>query len=166
MTRFQINLPLLSDYGCWCYRGTNYPGGKGPPVDDFDNACKHVHMAWDCMAIDAVTAGESCDPASTTYTWMLQPTIYGTVTFECSTSDTWCGQRVCEIDLWFVGEYWNLVYSGIFPNSQDYQHASDSNAYTFEAANGCPPANTTVPGSVEEVVNGGGAAGGDGTDAT
>lgn len=162
-TRFQINLPLLADYGCWCYRGTNYPGGKGPPVDDFDNACKHVHMAWDCMALDAVTAGETCDPSETTYTWMLQPTIYGTVTFECSPSDTWCGQRVCEIDLWFVGEYWNLVYNAIFPQFETYQHGEDDNSYTFDPSTGCPPANATVPSSADDLINDtGNGAGGDG----
>ena len=112
------------------------------------------------MALDAVSAGESCDPSTTTYTWMLQPTIYGTVQFECSTSDSWCGQRVCEIDLWFVGEYWDLVYNSVFPNFNAYQHASDSNSFTFDPATGCPPANTTVPTSADSVVGGGDGTGG------
>jgi hypothetical protein len=121
-------------------------------------------MAWDCMALDATEAGETCDPADTTYTWMLQPTIYGTVTFECSPGDTWCGQRVCEIDLWFVGEYWNLVYNAIFPQFDTYQHGQDDNDYTFDPSTGCPPANTTVPIVADDVINdsGNGNTGGDG----
>ena len=26
---FSISLPLMNKYGCWCYRGSEYPAGKG-----------------------------------------------------------------------------------------------------------------------------------------
>jgi len=148
---FAITLPLMNKYGCWCYRGSDYPAGKGSPVDSFDTVCKHVHMAWDCLAVDSTSAGESCDPSTQAYTWFLQPTAFGTVQFECQTGGTWCEQRVCEIDLWFVGQYWTMTMSGTFPDFNSYQHAADDNSYTFSAADNCPPAPTTAPVTVSEV---------------
>ena len=109
-------------------------------------------MAWDCLAVDSTTAGESCDPSTQAYNWFLQPTAFGTVQFECQTGGTWCEQRVCEIDLWFVGQYWSLTMTGTFPDFNQYQHAADDNSYTFTAADNCPPpAATTAPVTVSEV---------------
>ena len=142
-----VTLPLMNKYGCWCYRGQDYPGGRGTPVDSFDSICKHVHMAWDCLSTDATTAGESCDPSSQPYTWFLTPTNYGTVQFECQPGETWCAQRVCEIDLWFVGQYWSMTMTGTFPDFNAYQHAEDDNSFTFSATDNCPPITTTVPPS-------------------
>lgn len=49
---FTLQIPFLNKYGCWCYRGNDYPAGKGSPRDQFDEVCKRHHMGMDCIVHD------------------------------------------------------------------------------------------------------------------
>lgn len=159
---FQASLPFLNKYGCWCYRGDDYPGGKGQPQDDYDALCKTVHMAWDCIAIDAEAESETCDPKTAVYTWHVTPAGFGMVSLECGVNNDWCASRTCETDLWFIGEYWNLVFSFVFPNYAQYQHADTTHmagTFSFDADANCiaAPVDTGHVNSASNVIASGGA---------
>ena len=55
-----LSIPFLTKYGCWCYRGDDYPTGKGIPRDSFDQVCKTHHMAFDCIIEDSVDFDPNC----------------------------------------------------------------------------------------------------------
>ena len=55
-----LMIPFLTKYGCWCYRGSDYPAGKGSPRDSFDEACKRHHMGFDCIIDDAPNEDSNC----------------------------------------------------------------------------------------------------------
>ena len=68
-TTCTVLLPLLAlDYGCWCHASAgDIFSGRGAPVDEFDTACKLLSQCMRCTKLDAVAAGEVCDPGSQSY---------------------------------------------------------------------------------------------------
>lgn len=153
-TRFgiQLQLPLLNRYGCWCYRGADYPGGRGIPQDDYDEACKAMHMGYDCVVSDSdteenscVASGDCCNPVDTDYLWFIKPSADypGSYTFECAETIEmdWCRARVCQIDLRFVSTFFELITYGIYPDRKTFGHIEDGSNGEFDPST-CPePAN-------------------------
>lgn len=140
-TRFgiQLQLPLLNKYGCWCYRGTDYPGGRGTTQDDYDEACKAMHMGYDCVVSDApimedncmANPADCCNPVDTDYLWFIKPAVGlpGSYTFECAedVQQDWCRARVCQIDLRFVATFFELITFGIYPDRVNLGHIGVDN---------------------------------------
>jgi len=134
-----LTLPFLTKYGCWCYRGSDYPAGKGYPRDDFDAACKRMHMGYDCIVSDSFTDEpncqqdaegnyvDCCQPESTSYTWYVVPNFNspGDYMLECGddiTQGDWCKANTCSVDLRFMTEYWALTAYGAAPDFESYGH--------------------------------------------
>jgi len=134
-----LTLPFLTKYGCWCYRGSDYPAGKGYPRDDFDAACKRMHMGYDCIVSDSHTNEpncqqdsegnfvDCCQPESTSYTWYVVPNFAspGDYMLECGDDQTqgdWCKANTCLVDLRFMTEYWQLTAFGEAPDFEAYGH--------------------------------------------
>ena len=137
-TRFgiQLQLPLLNKYGCWCYRGSDYPGGRGTVQDDYDQACKDMHMGYDCVVSDSATeenscvaSGDCCNPVETDYLWYIKPSpgVPGSYSFECAEDvrTDWCRARVCQIDLRFVATFFELITYGIYPDRTTFGHVGE-----------------------------------------
>merc|ERR1712032_1376011 len=58
-----MRLEVLSEYGCWCYRGEeNFGKGLGQPMDRYDEICRSHHQGYECINMDADSNGSSgCD---------------------------------------------------------------------------------------------------------
>lgn len=168
-----LELPFLTRYGCWCYRGTHYPGGRGYPRDDFDQACKDHHMGYDCIVADSHTEESSChqdsdgnwvdccQPEITDYTWFVVPNMNspGDYTLECGDDleDDWCRANTCMVDLRFMTEYWGLTAQGVAPDFASFNHHNhETNPSTFDTG--------VCPYPIDYVLHGnqGGGGGGNG----
>lgn len=135
-TRFgiMVNLPSLTKYGCWCYRGTDYPGGRGVTQDNFDDACKAHHMGYDCIIMDSgfeepeciADSNNCCDPPNTPYLWWIAPVmgVPGKYTFECADEifNNWCKRKTCQVDLRFLSTFYELTGQGLQPDYETYGH--------------------------------------------
>lgn len=125
----KLNIPVINNYGCWCYGGQYWPGaldwtGYGPVMDEYDDACKAHHMGFDCITLDSKINGETCIPNETEYDWTIIPQSDGGYSIECSNDiiDDWCRHRTCMVDLRFIARHWQLENEGIQPNYKAYGH--------------------------------------------
>ena len=161
-----LELPFLTKYGCWCYRGSHYPGGKGYPRDEFDEACKRLHMGYDCIVSDSHTDDPACQidgngnyinccqPESTSYTWFVVPNFAspGDYMLECGDdlASDWCKANTCMVDLRFMTEYWGLTAAGQAPDFNSYGHPDATNGRNSTFDTGvCPfPIDHVQTGSV------------------
>lgn len=126
----QFHIPVINNYGCWCYGGDDWPGardwtGFGPTMDEYDDACKAHHMGFDCIVMDAEVESEVCDPTNTSYSLGVTPLPNGDYVFECDDSieDDWCKRRTCMVDLRFIARHWKLEDDGVEPDFAAYGHA-------------------------------------------
>ena len=135
-TRFGLvfTLPVINNYGCWCYGGASWPGardvtGTGPAKDDYDDACKAHHMGFDCITLDAAAEGESCQPNEEQYSLLVKPLPSGDYTLECADSiaDHWCKRRTCMVDLRFIARHWKLEEDGVEPDYASFGHPGHHN---------------------------------------
>lgn len=129
-----FKIPVINNYGCWCYGGASWPGardtsGFGEPKDVYDDACKAHHMGFDCITLDADAENESCIPNETTYNLLVTPLSNGDYTLECADSiaDHWCKRRVCLVDIRFIARQWKLESEGIKPDLEAYGHPGHHN---------------------------------------
>jgi len=131
-TRFglTLRLPMINNYGCWCYGGDFWPGardwtGFGPFMDQWDDACKAHHQGFDCIVMDAEDESESCIPNETEYALLVKPQANGDYTLECADdiAENWCQRRVCMVDLRFIARSFELEDLGIEPNYEAFGHA-------------------------------------------
>lgn len=129
-----FKIPVINNYGCWCYGGDSWPGardtsGFGEPKDVYDDACKAHHMGFDCITMDADAENESCIPNETSYTLLVTPLASGDYTLECADSieEDWCKRRVCLVDIRFIARQWKLEADGIKPDYEAYGHPGHHN---------------------------------------
>jgi len=72
LNRFLFDIATLDGYGCWCRVSEfTHGGGKGVPVDVYDEFCNKLHMATTCLAMDF---GDTCSPWTTDYQFRVFPT--------------------------------------------------------------------------------------------
>jgi len=130
-TRFglQFLIPVINNYGCWCFRGENWPGAPDPTgfveaVDVYDDACKAHHMGYDCITLDAEAEQESCIPNETNYHLLVKQQSSGDFTLECADSewDHWCKRRTCLVDIRLIARSLKLKEEGIEPDYETYGH--------------------------------------------
>lgn len=126
----QVQIPVINNYGCWCYGGEYWPGardwtGFGPFMDEYDDACKAHHQGFDCITLDAEAEGESCIPNETTYSLKVSPMANGDYLLECDDSIEfdWCKRRTCMVDLRFLARHWKLEDDGVEPDYAAFGHA-------------------------------------------
>jgi len=136
----QFQIPVINNYGCWCYGGQFWPGardmtGTGPHMDIYDDACKAHHMGFDCIVADADAEGETCVPNETAYSLLITPQANGDYTIECDDdiADDWCKRRTCLVDIRFIARHWKLEKDEIFPDYETYGHSGfHDNAGDFD----------------------------------
>lgn len=141
----KVNIPVINNYGCWCYGGEYWPGardwtGFGPFMDEYDDACKAHHMGFDCITMDADAEGETCIPNETTYTLKVTPQNNGDYTLECADEieDKWCERRTCLVDLRFIARHWHLEDLGIEPDYAQFGHNGfHNNVGDFDVNGNC-----------------------------
>lgn len=156
----QFQIPVINNYGCWCYGGQYWPGardwtGFGPFMDLYDDACKAHHQGFDCITMDANAEGESCIPNETTYSLLVTPQANGNYVIECDDSIEfdWCKRRTCMVDLRFLARHWKLESDGVEPDYAQYGHAGfHDNAGNFDTDVCILPRPTGPGGHVRNVV--------------
>lgn len=156
----QFQIPVINNYGCWCYGGQYWPGardwsGYGPFMDQYDDACKGHHQGFDCITMDADAEGETCIPNETTYQLDVSPQANGDYIIECADSieDHWCKRRTCMVDLRFLARHWKLEADGVEPDYANYGHAGFHNdAGNFDTDVCLLPRPTGPGGHVRKIV--------------
>lgn len=130
-TRFGLTFltSVINNYGCWCFRGENWPGAPDPTgfvdaVDVYDDACKAHHQGFDCITLDAEEEEESCIPNQTNYHLLVKQLANGDFTLECADQewDNWCKRRVCLVDIRLIARSAKLKEQGIEPDYEQYGH--------------------------------------------
>lgn len=131
-----LSAEILNEYGCWCYRGrANVGKGRGVPVDHFDELCKQIYQAYECVWKDAPLNGAAdCDPLSRSeagYTWEVEYEIKNmkvdTILTCTGDGSDWCGATICEIDMMYAKLYMDLIMDGEEPNYEAYGHDAGFN---------------------------------------
>lgn len=137
------DMPMLEDYGCWCY--FEQSKGKGNPVDVFDQACKVLQEGYSCLKIDqeiemqnsisslnTMVSGktfETCDVFNTEY---ISVNKFGVVSDEsadfysdCLKVNNFepCASKLCTIEGNFITTVLTELFSnGNQPNSFMFGH--------------------------------------------
>jgi len=129
------SIPLLDEYGCWCYFYDNVGRGKGNPVDEVDAMCKTLQEGYECAIRDSEDEGEDCTPWSVPY---LAGTGSGRDLYtSCQTLNvnSGCAARACAVEGTFVDNLFAVLISGQGIPYADYSHRQG-----FEPATdaGCP----------------------------
>lgn len=138
----KVRVPVINNYGCWCYGGEFWPGardlsGYGPAMDEYDEACKAHHQGFDCISLDAKAENESCQPNTTTYSLKVTPEANGDYTLECSDhiEHQWCERRTCMVDLRFLARHWKLEDDEVIPDYASFGHSGfHDNAGDFDTS--------------------------------
>lgn len=128
-----INIMDLDDYGCWCYFDGKYGQGHGPPVDEFDKQCQHLHQAYDCAVLDAQDKGEEC------VAWDVDYSIFQIYTRmhiydECYAQNAGnnCAVNACAIELNFIFFLFERYFQNEYPDTDQFSHAKG-----FDGRVGC-----------------------------
>lgn len=154
----KFRLPVINNYGCWCYGGEFWPGardwtGYGPFMDEYDDACKAHHQGFDCISMDAKAEDKTCNPIKTVYSLLVSPQANGDYLLECDDSIEfdWCKRRVCMVDLRFIARHWHLEELGVEPDYAKYGHNGfHNNAGDFDT-DVCIIPRTKGPGGHQHV---------------
>merc|ERR1712226_126469 len=156
-TRFGLVIPIqmVSNYGCWCYGGADWPTGegRGSARDEHDDACKAHHMGFDCIEIDAEIENRDCKPTDTSYDIStIKPAPYGMINLECSNTieDDWCKRRTCLVELRLLARYWSLIAQRVYPDYDTYGHTGTNALGPFDPMQSCPPVPGTGGGQPKE----------------
>ena len=68
-------LPLLNEFGCWCYFYDDVGRGKGTPVDEVDGFCKVLADGYQCAILDLEAQGTTCIPWEAVYSESSKNTV-------------------------------------------------------------------------------------------
>lgn len=136
-----MRLQVLSEYGCWCYRGQdNFGKGLGQTVDRYDEICRSHHQGYECIHLDADSNGASgCDPIAVSNAgyifsteMLLDDDGQTTMQLTCEESQDWCTLKTCQVDLRYINDFWSAGMEGDSVDQATYSHDSG-----FDIAN-CP----------------------------
>lgn len=137
LLQMHVNAELLNEYGCWCYSGRSGVGrGRGQPIDKFDEICRAMNQAYECVTRDGAPNGDAtCDPhtqSSQGYTWEVEYEVNNMkvdtiLTCTGDNVDNWCQNTVCEIDMLYTKLYLDLIMDGEEPNYDAFSHSNGFN---------------------------------------
>lgn len=137
LLQMHVHAQILDQYGCWCYQGrANWAKGKGKPIDQFDEVCRAMTQAYECVTKDAAANNApSCDPmiqSAAGYTWEVEYEVTNMkvdTILTCTGDPTdWCQATVCEIDMLYTKLYLDLIMDGEEP---DFDRFSHGNGFDF-----------------------------------
>lgn len=143
-------IEILDNYGCWCRRNSGFGSGLGQPRDAYDAICKFHHQGYECIEVDAEDRGEVCDPVAISnegFRFKLELSFYknrGALNIACDTNQSWCHQRVCEMDIQYIKDFLRTSLAGHVCRKDLYGHADLIDPGTglpygyFEAEESCP----------------------------
>ena len=136
-----VDYNALNGYGCFCSAGSNWSYGVGQPVDEVDDRCRKVHLAYKCLkqvdspACDVenqvyiATSGGNANPLAVCNG--IQSFISERLKNENFDED--CAVRKCAIEVSFQQF---LLDRAVTPGvSLDAQHVRDDTEYTDKEGN-------------------------------
>jgi len=128
------SIPLLDEYGCWCYFYDNVGRGKGSPVDEVDAMCKMLAEGYECAIRDSEEEGLDCVPWEVNY---HAGTGSGRDLYNSckEQNDNLCSARACAVEGNFVESVFAVLISGNGIPYDDYSHAKGFDPSTDV---GCP----------------------------
>lgn len=147
----------LSNYGCWCYFGENVGKGRGPAVDEWDQACKVLGQGYECAVMDGASENEPCEPWSqeTVPDWKTSNLLIfnyigdpAGLKHRCEQDNAGnnCAIRTCIIEGNFLLEYTRLSFSNTPAPNPIHKH---ENGFDPQDQINCP-INTQINGEAEE----------------
>ena len=169
-----FNIPVVHNYGCWCFGGSHWPGpreagkGRGEVQDVYDENCKSHAVSYDCIKLDSkirIQSGEAssdeaeCIPVETTYALGVipSPTGFGYTLGCINSEEDWCKRRVCQVDMSFMARVWALELQSVFPDYANFGHDGFHNGIgSFDVDLNCGSLSTTVQTTTTASVTGSG----------
>jgi len=144
--KIQATIPLLDEYGCWCYFFDNVGRGKGTPVDEIDAMCKTLGEGYECAIRDSEDEGIECTPWEIDY---LQGTGTGRALYDSciELNDNSCAARACAVEGNFVESVFAVLVTGVGIPYDQFSHAQG-----FDPSHdvGCPVKKGTTGAGIEK----------------